>query len=62
METDVEGNMQYSYALYYPIDASDEVVSTPFDGRDVCFRKPHLADRKVAASEVASSCACGAGA
>ena len=45
--------MQYSYALYYPIDASDEVVSTPFDGRDVCFRKPHLADRKVAASEVA---------
>ena len=41
----------YRYVLFFPIDATDEVVSTPFNDKALCFRKAHLADPKAEMSE-----------
>ena len=42
----------YRYVIFYPIDAADEVVSTPFNDKALCFRKANLADPKVSEREV----------
>ena len=40
------------HPIFFPIDAQDEVVTTPLNGKDVCFRKPHLSDPKASEREM----------
>ena len=42
----------HQYSLFFPIDAADEVVTTPFNGKDLCFRKPHLSDPQASEREM----------
>ena len=46
------GGTVHQYTLFFPIDAQDEVVTTPLNGKDVCFRKPHLSDPKASEREM----------
>ena len=32
----------HQYSLFFPIDAAGCECTTPFNGKDLCFRKPHL--------------------
>ena len=43
---DRDGSTEFEYRLYFPIDACDEWVRPPFNGQDICFRKPNLSDPK----------------
>ena len=44
--------VEYQYTLFFPINATViyEVVSAPFNGKDICFRKQHLPDPKAGVS------------
>ena len=50
LEREEGEDIEYQYTLFFPIDATDEVVSAPFNGKDICFRKQHLPDPKAGVS------------
>ena len=42
----------HQYSLFFPIDAAGCECTTPFNGKDLCFRKPHLSDPKASEREM----------
>ena len=52
LEREEGEGVEYQYTLFFPIDATDEVVSAPFNGKDICFRKQHLPDPKASEREM----------
>ena len=46
------GGAEYKYTLFYPLDGQDEVVSAPFNGKGICFRKPSLPNPKASDREL----------
>ena len=42
----------HQYSLFFPIDAAGCECTTPFNGKDLCFRKPHLSDPQASEREM----------
>jgi hypothetical protein len=42
----------FRYNLFFPVDGQTEWVRSPFNNKDVCFRKAHLSDPKASDEEM----------